>query len=126
MIRVRVMKKCGKLFPKGQGFQAGLLRRSVDAPVDIDADFVNVVFHCVADAGGFWPGRRRVIKIEHEYASLVCEIDGKSRGIFPPALPKRERYDTIIPSIRGSARVFPGKQPVLRRIPYYRILAFDT
>ena len=54
MVRVRVVEEGGKLFPQGQGCQACLLRRSVDAPVDVDADVVDVVFHCVADAGGLW------------------------------------------------------------------------
>ena len=54
VVRVRVVEEGGKLFPQGQGFHARLLRRAVNAPVDVDADFVNVVFHCVADAGGLW------------------------------------------------------------------------
>ena len=57
--------------------------RPVDAPSGIAEGTKGVLYrpnHCLR----LLQGRRRVVKIEHEYASLVCEIDGKSRGIFPP------------------------------------------
>ena len=83
MVRVAVVKKCGKLLAQCQRFQPDLLRRRIHAPIDAGTYAVQIVFHLVTDARRLRPRGRGIIQIDHSclrfFFSLLYHIRGNSQ-----------------------------------------------